>query len=306
MTTPTRTDQFAGIRPRVPTRYAPGDTCEPYVGYADKTCWHPVIYYPVGEVVKGEGPIWLVEPYPAIRADGTDGQDRIDGYGGAGVAVVSCDSTPVPRGADPTGDWIIPKRSKVADCGYDVYVTEHPDLMAAWCEAYAIAAALNAGVVTGLGLHPEDVEVLLAAERGELTGDSRFAGTINELRWTAIVQGERVRSETRRVPPRQAKRLRAGLAAVEAGVVERKQPARAGELSTAGTSWERTTYRLTRDGAAMLDEIRRTYDGPARCRVCGCTEDKACPGGCVWVPDPELADLCSSCVADDRAAATRS
>jgi hypothetical protein len=37
----------------------------------------------------------------------------------------------------------------------------------------------------------------------------------------------------------------------------------------------------------------------AACRVCGCTEDAACPGGCWWVPDPELAgELCSVCVVD--------
>ena len=28
-----------------------------------------------------------------------------------------------------------------------------------------------------------------------------------------------------------------------------------------------------------------------RCRVCGCTDDRACPGGCSWVCD----DLCSGC-----------
>lgn len=28
-----------------------------------------------------------------------------------------------------------------------------------------------------------------------------------------------------------------------------------------------------------------------RCRVCGCTDDNACPGGCYWVED----DLCSTC-----------
>src|SRR5436190_21226747 len=34
----------------------------------------------------------------------------------------------------------------------------------------------------------------------------------------------------------------------------------------------------------------------ARCRVCGCTSEHACPGGCVWVTDPEaLGDLCSRC-----------
>lgn len=306
MTNDLLTDPFAGVRPRVPTRYAPGDTSVPYAypKTGSAGTWYPVIYYPVGEVVQGEGPIWLVEPYPAIRADGTDGQDPIDDDGGAGVTVVCRDSTPVPRGADPDGDWVIPQRSKVGECAYDVYVTGHTDLMAAWCEAYAIAAALNSGLVKALGLHSDDVDVLLAAERGVLTGDSRFVGTINELRWTALAQGEHERREQHRVPVRQARRLRASLAAVEVDSIERKQPSRP-ELSTAGRPWTEATYRLTRAGKTMLAEIRRAYDGPARCRVCGCTEDKACPDGCAWVPDPELADLCSSCPADDPEAARR-
>ncbi len=29
-----------------------------------------------------------------------------------------------------------------------------------------------------------------------------------------------------------------------------------------------------------------------RCRICGCTDDECCPGGCRWVAD----DLCSACV----------
>lgn len=37
-------------------------------------------------------------------------------------------------------------------------------------------------------------------------------------------------------------------------------------------------------------------DDVASCRVCGCTDDRACPGGCHWVPDPTMAgDLCSRC-----------
>jgi ParB-like chromosome segregation protein Spo0J len=35
----------------------------------------------------------------------------------------------------------------------------------------------------------------------------------------------------------------------------------------------------------------------ATCRICGCTEDQACEGGCFWVEDPEhLGDLCSKCL----------
>lgn len=33
-----------------------------------------------------------------------------------------------------------------------------------------------------------------------------------------------------------------------------------------------------------------------QCRVCGCTDDVACPGGCSWVDDPDRrGELCSAC-----------
>jgi hypothetical protein len=34
------------------------------------------------------------------------------------------------------------------------------------------------------------------------------------------------------------------------------------------------------------------------CRVCGCRDDRACAGGCVWAEQ----DLCSRCVLDDEGA----
>lgn len=36
----------------------------------------------------------------------------------------------------------------------------------------------------------------------------------------------------------------------------------------------------------------------ASCCVCGCTENRACPGGCSWVPHPTdpTKDLCSACL----------
>jgi hypothetical protein len=38
------------------------------------------------------------------------------------------------------------------------------------------------------------------------------------------------------------------------------------------------------------------YEGPV-CRVCGCTDHDACPGGCWWVEDPEgIGELCSACL----------
>jgi hypothetical protein len=34
-----------------------------------------------------------------------------------------------------------------------------------------------------------------------------------------------------------------------------------------------------------------------RCRICGCTDEQACAGGCAWVPDPAgLGELCSRCL----------
>jgi hypothetical protein len=32
---------------------------------------------------------------------------------------------------------------------------------------------------------------------------------------------------------------------------------------------------------------------PARCRICGCTQERACPAGCGWAPDE--GDLCTVC-----------
>lgn len=45
------------------------------------------------------------------------------------------------------------------------------------------------------------------------------------------------------------------------------------------------------------------YEEP-HCRVCDCTENDPCPGGCHWVPDPEqLGDLCSRCLEEEQQAA---
>lgn len=42
----------------------------------------------------------------------------------------------------------------------------------------------------------------------------------------------------------------------------------------------------------------------ASCRLCGCTDNAACPGGCSWVEDPEfLGDLCSQCLPKAQVAA---
>lgn len=293
---------FTGITPLLPTRYAPGFDHDPYPYPLGDYCvdvWYPVIYQPVGEVIAGEGKLWLVEPFPAARADGTDGCDPIEDDGGRGVAVVCRDSVPRPRGTDRDGDWIMPAKSLKSDCAYDVSVRTGKQLMAAWSEAHAIATALNNGTAERLGVHPEDIEVLLAAERGALRADSRFAGRKGEMRWTPInTMDERVDQEW--VPTRQAKRLRAAPdALVQPHVATTQHPRLEGKLSTAGAPWTDTLYGLTALGRTKLQEIRGQYDGPTRCRNCGCTDSQGCPppdqvgNSCSWI----AADLCSFCAA---------
>lgn len=47
------------------------------------------------------------------------------------------------------------------------------------------------------------------------------------------------------------------------------------------------------DAAASDDD--QGVDDVARCVRCGCTEDAACEGGCHWVANHQMADLCSRC-----------
>jgi hypothetical protein len=37
-----------------------------------------------------------------------------------------------------------------------------------------------------------------------------------------------------------------------------------------------------------------------KCKECGCTEDKACRGGCYWVIITPTRNLCSKCVKKDN------
>lgn len=52
------------------------------------------------------------------------------------------------------------------------------------------------------------------------------------------------------------------------------------------------------DLGAEIDSVEAGGDSRRRaCLVCGCTQDRACPGGCVWVEAPTGVDLCSRCAA---------
>ncbi|MGW0566135.1 hypothetical protein [Streptomyces tauricus] len=42
----------------------------------------------------------------------------------------------------------------------------------------------------------------------------------------------------------------------------------------------------------------------ARCVRCGCTENTPCQGGCAWIPNAQMIDLCSACATPEETAAT--
>ncbi|MCX5070870.1 hypothetical protein OOJ91_34040 [Micromonospora lupini] len=91
-------------------------------------------------------------------------------------------------------------------------------------------------------------------------------------------------------------------------------PSRADEfgdrLNTEGLAIDRGSLRL--ETAAALERLLRASGqvvdvdpDAARCRLCGCTEDAACLGGCQWVTDaeqiaagldPMTGDLCTACL----------
>ncbi|MBP5920746.1 hypothetical protein [Streptomyces scabiei] len=63
------------------------------------------------------------------------------------------------------------------------------------------------------------------------------------------------------------------------------------------------------DHAAAIAPSRQALPAPmvveddvAHCSRCGCTEDRACEGGCYWVPNPQHIDLCSGCASPQELA----
>jgi len=49
--------------------------------------------------------------------------------------------------------------------------------------------------------------------------------------------------------------------------------------------------------ATPATAAREDAGDEAACAVCGCTAERACPGGCYWVDSGEaMVDLCSQCV----------
>jgi hypothetical protein len=54
---------------------------------------------------------------------------------------------------------------------------------------------------------------------------------------------------------------------------------------------ELETGEVAKDKTLMPILSCRQKEKEMKCRICGCTDDQACPGGCYWVDD----DLCSRC-----------
>ena len=58
--------------------------------------------------------------------------------------------------------------------------------------------------------------------------------------------------------------------------------------------WEPPDYGPTADNVNNVNTVSTSGCGAVRrCAVCGCTDERACPGSCWWV----AADLCSTCLA---------
>lgn len=64
------------------------------------------------------------------------------------------------------------------------------------------------------------------------------------------------------------------------------------QWALAGMPWRRAPGWLNESVA-----IGRAHRLRGICRDCGCTEDRACPGGCAWADISQT--LCTACVAPD-------
>ncbi len=98
-------------------------------------------------------------------------------------------------------------------------------------------------------LKPEDCDVLAAAAAGLLRSDSRFTGTINELRWAKTPGAE----PSERVGTRQHRRLREKLALIRpSNQVEHHSSSCRREFSSCGAAYTVTTMQLTPAGLAVV------------------------------------------------------
>ncbi|MFI5995897.1 hypothetical protein ACIBAC_29105 [Streptomyces sp. NPDC051362] len=62
--------------------------------------------------------------------------------------------------------------------------------------------------------------------------------------------------------------------------------------------WYCSAYCVTAGLAQAAEELGQAE--VARCVLCGCTEERACPGGCMWVPNAAGIDICTGCATVDE------
>jgi hypothetical protein len=60
---------------------------------------------------------------------------------------------------------------------------------------------------------------------------------------------------------------------------------------------------LDSECSRLQRELAKLQDAPS-CDRCGCTDDRACEGGCAWVPNSRFVDLCSACIRPDGSCTT--
>ncbi|MFF6825016.1 hypothetical protein [Streptomyces longwoodensis] len=73
------------------------------------------------------------------------------------------------------------------------------------------------------------------------------------------------------------------------------------------THFATASFAAPQPAAAVPDVDGRAEsgapDGVARCVRCGCTEEQACDGGCAWVSNRQMVELCSACATPEELAA---
>lgn len=173
-------------------------------------------------------------------------------------------------------------------------VTGDPDRWTVFEEG-ATAEPRRFGISVGLppGLPPAQVALgMLEPDATLVTGMVNHAGTLVALVEVLLGWPERLRAVAEWLDV--AERALDVVGAVA-------EPYQSHQLEQARGGLPRDAIqRDVRTLAVRLQVLLHALDGRkvAVCRRCGCTEGRACPGGCFWVEDPEkgLGKLCSACL----------
>ncbi|MCM2390161.1 hypothetical protein [Streptomyces albipurpureus] len=84
-----------------------------------------------------------------------------------------------------------------------------------------------------------------------------------------------------------------------------------GELMVAIAGWQKIAQvsglRSPEVRQHLAEHLAALFPAPvedAQCVRCGCTEDAPCPGGCSWVHNTLMLDLCTTCIRQDGSCTT--